>query len=71
MANYSLTTIARRATGIRRIAGTDWLIENVAQREQRGNDRPTWILLKSLCNGTCASLVQYPTKRALLAALNG
>jgi hypothetical protein len=66
---YSTTTIARRTTGTRRIAGTDWPIEDLAQREQHGNDKATWVLLKSLCNGTCDAAIPYRTKRALLAAL--
>lgn len=58
--------LAEHVTGKRTINGTEWPICNQLVRDQRPGQRPTWEIVRSLCNGVPDHVDTYPTRRAAL-----
>lgn len=63
----SVTLVASRVVGKRRIAGTDWPIENVVTRH-RMRGRSVWVVSIALCNGVPEWSDSYATRREAMAA---
>ena len=61
MSHVYLKTVVRIDRGTRRICGTDWPVSNKIDRFCRPGERPVWIAIAGLCNGTPDSARNFKT----------
>ena len=64
----TIHVLAERETGRRVLAGTDWPVRDKLVRDQRPGRRPTWEIVRGLCNGIAQRADVYRTRREALAA---
>lgn len=68
-----IKTIEERQTGVRTIAGTDWPVRDVVQRQTTlttdGVLRVRWAVIRGLCNGAGSGSTVYRTRKDALIAL--
>lgn len=57
-----------RETGVRRVAGTEHPVRDELVRDQRGDARATWQVVRGLCNGVPSRADEYTTEREARAA---
>lgn len=55
----SRVVIAERDMGTRLVAGTEWAVVDQLVRDQRPGRRPTWIVVRGLCNGVPRSCEEH------------
>lgn len=65
--------LASQVVGTRKIAGTWWPIEDllVRVRDQVPGRRPTWEVVRNLCNGVPDAVEVYPTRREVVLVFGG
>lgn len=59
----SRKVVAEREMGTRLIAGTEWPVCDQVVRDERPGQRPTWVVVRGLCNGVPRSSEQHRTLR--------
>ena len=62
------TLIESKLVGTRAVCGTEFAVEDMLEREQLGDRKPTWIYTKRLCNGVPEIATEFKTKKAALHA---
>jgi hypothetical protein len=55
--------IKEKQTGTRTIAGTDWPVTTQLVRDAIPGRKPTWLVVRDLCNGVPLRSSEYATRR--------
>lgn len=66
-----MRTIISVRVGTRHRVGTDWPVLDEVRRCQLPGKRPTWVVLRGLCNGVPDGATEHATQREALAEFRG